>query len=204
MSSLLRYATIQIRQDTAGNWTSNNPTPYLGEWCLETDTEYIKVGDGSTAWTSLKYNLDRPFGSMYTNTTIATVLTLQNTWYEVFDAGQAWTTGEVYLTTFNDPGITVLTDGKYEVLWTKSIDFSTTPGAKQDIETGIMIDGVIQLAGRAHRTLANSTDTGDASGLAILDLSAGEVVSLAMNNNTSAGKTIHCEHGNLSVKQIGY
>ena len=53
MSSLLRYATIQIRRDTAGNWTSENPTPYLGEWCLATDTRELKIGDGSTAWNSL-------------------------------------------------------------------------------------------------------------------------------------------------------
>ena len=55
MSSLITNATIQIRKDTAGNWTSNNPTPAAGEWCLETDTGRIKTGDGSTAWTSLHY-----------------------------------------------------------------------------------------------------------------------------------------------------
>ena len=57
MSSLKEIATIQIRRDTAGNWTSNNPTPLQGEWCLETDTGYTKIGDGSTAWTSLRYNV---------------------------------------------------------------------------------------------------------------------------------------------------
>ncbi len=55
MSSLITNATIQIRKDTAGNWTSNNPTPASGELCLETDTKYVKIGDGSTAWTSLDY-----------------------------------------------------------------------------------------------------------------------------------------------------
>ncbi len=55
MSSLITNATIQIRKDTAGNWTSNNPTPAAGEWCLETDTKAVKIGDGSTAWTSLIY-----------------------------------------------------------------------------------------------------------------------------------------------------
>ena len=55
MSSLIRNATIQIRQDTAGNWTSNNPTPAAGELCLETDTKAVKIGDGSTVWTSLIY-----------------------------------------------------------------------------------------------------------------------------------------------------
>lgn len=47
--------TIQIRRDTAANWTTGNPTPEQGEWCLETDTGKVKIGDGSTAWTSLDY-----------------------------------------------------------------------------------------------------------------------------------------------------
>lgn len=55
MASIINEATIKIRRDTAGNWTSNNPTPAEGEWCLETDTKYTKIGDGSTAWTALAY-----------------------------------------------------------------------------------------------------------------------------------------------------
>jgi hypothetical protein len=46
---------IQIRRDTAANWTSANPTPAQGEFCFETDTKKLKIGDGSTAWTSLEY-----------------------------------------------------------------------------------------------------------------------------------------------------
>ena len=55
MSSLIQEATIKIRQDTANNWSSENPTPLRGEWCYETDTEKIKIGDGSTAWNTLDY-----------------------------------------------------------------------------------------------------------------------------------------------------
>lgn len=44
---------IQIRRDTAANWTSANPTLALGELGLETDTGHVRVGDGTTAWTSL-------------------------------------------------------------------------------------------------------------------------------------------------------
>ena len=46
---------IQLRRDTAANWTSANPTLAQGEMGIETDTSKIKVGDGSTAWTSLGY-----------------------------------------------------------------------------------------------------------------------------------------------------
>ena len=46
---------IQFRNDTAANWTSANPTLMQGELGLETDTRKYKIGDGSTAWTSLAY-----------------------------------------------------------------------------------------------------------------------------------------------------
>ena len=46
---------IQFRRDTAANWTSANPTLAAGELGLETDTSYYKIGNGSTAWTSLAY-----------------------------------------------------------------------------------------------------------------------------------------------------
>lgn len=45
----------QQRRDTAANWTSQNPTLKAGEIGYETDTGYVKVGDGSTAWTALAY-----------------------------------------------------------------------------------------------------------------------------------------------------
>lgn len=46
---------IKFRRDTASNFTSNNPTLAAGEPGYETDTGKVKIGDGSTAWTSLAY-----------------------------------------------------------------------------------------------------------------------------------------------------
>ena len=46
---------LQNRRDTAANWTSNNPTLAAGEIGLEVDTSKFKMGDGTTAWTSLAY-----------------------------------------------------------------------------------------------------------------------------------------------------
>lgn len=46
---------IQFRKDTAANWTSANPTLLDGELGYETDTKYFKIGDGTTAWSSLAY-----------------------------------------------------------------------------------------------------------------------------------------------------
>lgn len=46
---------IQLRRDTASNWTNANPTLASGELGMETDTTKLKLGNGSTAWTSLGY-----------------------------------------------------------------------------------------------------------------------------------------------------
>lgn len=46
---------VQFRRDTAANWTSNNPVLSAGELGLETNTSRFKIGDGTTAWSSLTY-----------------------------------------------------------------------------------------------------------------------------------------------------
>ncbi len=46
---------IQIRRDSAADWTSNNPVLAEGEIGLELDTKKWKIGDGATAWTTLLY-----------------------------------------------------------------------------------------------------------------------------------------------------
>ena len=46
---------FQNKRDTAANWTSNDPVLLEGEFGYETDTGKLKIGDGTTAWTSLSY-----------------------------------------------------------------------------------------------------------------------------------------------------
>jgi len=48
---------IQLRRDTAANWTSEDPTLAAGEVGIETDASPIafKIGNGSTVWTTLPY-----------------------------------------------------------------------------------------------------------------------------------------------------
>lgn len=46
---------IKIRRDTSANWDSVNPIVAAGEIAFETDTNKIKVGDGSSTWTALDY-----------------------------------------------------------------------------------------------------------------------------------------------------
>lgn len=49
--------TITMRWDAAADWTSGDPTLAAGEIGIESDTGAVKIGDGSTAWTSLEYSL---------------------------------------------------------------------------------------------------------------------------------------------------
>ncbi len=46
---------IRLRRDTSANFTSKNPVLGNGEPAYETDTKKLKIGDGTTAYTSLAY-----------------------------------------------------------------------------------------------------------------------------------------------------
>lgn len=53
---------IQIRRDTASNWTSVDPVLAEGELGIEVDTSYFKIGDGTTVWSGLGYVATGPQG----------------------------------------------------------------------------------------------------------------------------------------------
>jgi hypothetical protein len=50
-----RVNQIQVRRDTAANWTSTNPTLAAGEIGFETNTNRFKFGNGTDDWTDLPY-----------------------------------------------------------------------------------------------------------------------------------------------------
>ena len=54
------YYQIQIRRGTASEWTAANSILAAGELAVETDTNKMKVGNGSTAWASLAYATATP------------------------------------------------------------------------------------------------------------------------------------------------
>lgn len=49
------YETPKNRVDTSSGWQNKNPILEKGELGIESDTNYIKVGDGNTTWNSLSY-----------------------------------------------------------------------------------------------------------------------------------------------------
>ena len=61
MATKTLTSRIILRNDTANNWTTNNPVLLKGEIGLETDTGKYKIGDGTSNWQALQYyvNLDQ-------------------------------------------------------------------------------------------------------------------------------------------------
>ena len=66
---------FKIRRDTAANWSSENPTLSDGEMGLDKTNNFIKMGDGTTAWNSLAQftqnieNVEDLVGAMVTSNT---------------------------------------------------------------------------------------------------------------------------------------
>jgi len=75
---------IQLRGDTAANWAAVNPVLLTNELGLETDTKKLKVGDGTTAWTSLAY-----FPSIVTGGTVLGNLEIGTTGTLTFEGSTA-------------------------------------------------------------------------------------------------------------------
>lgn len=50
-----KQTKIFLRNDTAANWTTNNPTLGKGQIGVEIDTKKFKFGDGQTPWNTLGY-----------------------------------------------------------------------------------------------------------------------------------------------------
>jgi hypothetical protein len=48
-------ALIQIRRATATQWHTDNPILEVGEFGLDTDASFFKVGDGATRWDDLSF-----------------------------------------------------------------------------------------------------------------------------------------------------
>lgn len=202
MSSLLRFATIQIRQDTAGDWTSENPTPYQGEWCLETNTGYTKLGDGSTAWNDLPYNGDFPYGETYGDEIDWTQESaVQDQWYPVSDSDM--TVDEIYLMTSDGSGqLTATIAGVY--LITYNVVF-TSDQANEHIHTGIEIDnsGTPHLSSQDHTEIKFANTETSIAHTALLTMTAGQTLNFMIQTADAGSPDITVEDLHITCHMIG-
>jgi hypothetical protein len=104
---------IQIRRDTAANWTASNPVLAIGEPGLEIDTGSIKYGNGVTAWNSLPYS-SSPLSALTTNIVPAANTSVNlgsptNRFEEIYLSGNSIYLGNVVL---SSQGSTLLVNGE--------------------------------------------------------------------------------------------
>lgn len=174
MAVIRENAIVQIASDTAANWTSNDPTLDQGEWGYETDTGFLKMGDGSTAWTSLDYqpNPAEVDGKMTGSTD-----QLCKAWVN-FDgttntAGKCTIADSYNVTDVDDNGT-----GDYTINYTNALNnvnyCVTICVAAHDATTNLNVQGLVKgvsATGATDKTTGHVTiQTGTTNAAALLDV----------------------------------
>ena len=164
---------IQLRRDTAADWTSNNPTLAAGEFGWESDSNRFKIGDGSAAWNSLSYaDTLKTLGDILVNgSTIS-----------------APSNGDLTLTTSGTGNINL---GEFIVNGTT---LSSSDSSSININEGLIVDGALNSSGQATLSgLSYPTSDGtanqflktDGSGtLSFADLSIGDLTIIGSTIST--------------------
>jgi hypothetical protein len=138
------------------------------------------------------------YGSFYNDNNDTTVTISDNNPTEI-TAG--FTGGATNNTTFQSGHNLLITyAGDYKIDW--SLSFKTVSGTNQEIEGGVMIDGVKDSCATAHRKIGTGTDVGNMGASCVITLSANEEVSLYVQNNNDT-QNIVINHGNLALVQVG-
>ena len=156
---------IQIRRDTAANWTSTNPTLAQGELGVETDTNKVKIGDGTTAWTSLGYVIDT--GNYLETSDIGVTVQGYDADTAKYDAVTANFTG-----TLQNGGSNVVVDSDisstvlaYDANLQGFVDAFTLPVADGTLDQVLKTDGAGNIG---FTTVSSGITTGKAIAMAIV------------------------------------
>lgn len=89
---------IQLRRDTAANWASTNPILAQGEIGIATDNGKLKIGNGSSAWSSLSYFTGDISGVVLNDLSDVTITSAANGDFLRWN-GSAWINDAVNLST---------------------------------------------------------------------------------------------------------
>jgi hypothetical protein len=153
---------LQVRRGSVSTWTSTNPTLSAGEIGYETDTGLFKIGDGTTAWTSLSYNavkdLTAGSGVSISNSNGNYTISLSDPTIQVSDITD-------FVDGVNDRVADLLTAGS-------NIQLTYTDSGNDNSTLQVAVTGVA-LSGHTH-VLSNITDvTATATEVNYLDLTTG-------------------------------
>lgn len=173
---------IQLRRDTAANWSTNNPTPSAGEPCFETDTGKLKIGDGITAYNGLPYQ-----GG--TSNTIVTTNTAQTI------SGQKTFTNDIIISQWNS-NLSPVRETHIDLSDNNGNTFISAPGTDKTFgmytgdDTGIQL-GTSKLDYTQGLSVKSSSLTFKSSDGTVTDLLAGGIGNVtSTGNNTFTGVNI--------------
>jgi hypothetical protein len=167
---------IQLRNDTAANWTTSNPTLQAGELGYETDTGKFKLGTGALAWTSLSYasilpgvaaivDADINASAAIADTKLATISTAGKVSGTAITSGNITTSGTVL--TSNALGYTTGAGGTVTQLTSKATAVTL------DKITGQITTHDAALAAAAEVTFTVNNSTVAATDTVIVNLASG-------------------------------
>jgi len=193
---------LQLRADTAANWTSVNPILLANELGRETDTGKIKIGNGTSTWTSLAYqawatlpvavNAGGTGQTTYTNGQLLIGNTTGNTLTKATltaGSGVAITNGTGSITVAVDS--TVVTTAQTGIVTSTMIADGTIVDADINASAGIVDTklATITTAGKVN----NSATTADSAN------TASAIVARDASGNFSAGTITADLAGNAST-----
>lgn len=139
-----------------------------------------------------------PYGCMHGyNMAEVVAVGVVDTWYEL-TAGLV--SVEANLMTFqNNHELEVTKAGRYVVNWSASIQ---TTGANDEIEGAIAINNTADTTTAAHVTMVKSNAAMALGGGSVIDLAAGDDISIAVLNHTT-NRDIKVEHVTVTVTMVG-
>jgi hypothetical protein len=138
------------------------------------------------------------YGSMYIdNGSVVRTIAATNTYYEV---ASGFTGGRCSQFVFqNSKELKCSRAGTYKISWQMS---RSVPGTLQEIEGGVFKNSTIQLNTTSHNQSVAAATQQSFSGNGIIALAVNDLISLAVNNNTSTN-SITITHANITITRVG-
>jgi hypothetical protein len=143
---------IQLRRDTAANWTLNDPTLASGELGFETDTLKLKCGNGVASWSNLSY-INQVQAGAFTLADNTNIVIGDGSDLQIFHDGTNSVITETQGNTLyvrgdqvvigspgNETGIQFNKDGDVKLYYDDNLKFATT-------SSGVSATGAIQATG---------------------------------------------------------
>lgn len=137
----------------------------------------------------------KAYGQMYINSNTTITVAATDTWYEVTSNLLA---GVISGAKFNSHFIEIAQTGAYMININVALN---TASASQEVAATVMVNGTASETGHAHSTIVAANKSSTTSSVTILNLTAGDEISLAVENHTAATNIV-VEHAQISILKL--